>query len=64
MTYGKEIIDKGEWDDAQHAYTRPPQTGALKRYDFIEGQPYLVDEGLYLHLKGLGYLYEDEDEDD
>ena len=64
MTYGKEIIDKGEWDEQQHAYTRPPQTGALKRYDFIEGQPYKVDEGLYQHLKGLGYLYEDDDEED
>jgi hypothetical protein len=64
MTYGKEIIDEGEWDATLHGYTRPPVTGALKRYDFIEGQPYKVDEGLYVHLKGLGYLYEDDEEED
>jgi hypothetical protein len=64
MTFGKEIIDAGEYDSSLNGYTRPPVIGGLKSYNFIEGQLYKVDEGLYQHLKGLGYLYEeDEDED-
>lgn len=64
MTYGRDIIDQGEFDPALHGYTRPPVIGGLKTYSFIEGQLYKVDEGLYQHLKGLGYLYEDDEEEE
>jgi hypothetical protein len=64
MTFGKEIIDRGEFDAGLNGYTRPPVIGGLKSYSFIEGQLYKVDEGLYQHLKELGYLYEDDDEED
>jgi hypothetical protein len=63
MTFGKDVVDPGEYDEQLRTYTRAPQVGALKHYDFTEGRLYKVDEPLYLHLKELGYLY-DEDEAD
>ena len=62
MTFGREIVDPGDFTDP--ANPRMPMVGALKSYSFTEGVLYKVDEPLYQHLKGLGYLYEEDDEDD
>lgn len=56
MTFGKEIIDHGDFTDPNNP--RMPQLGALKEYNFQEGREYLVDEALYIHLRDLGYVYE------
>ena len=61
MTFGKDIIDPGDFSDPGHP--RMPMVGPLKNYDFTEGVLYRVDEPLYQHLKELGYLHE-EDEDE
>jgi hypothetical protein len=62
MTYGRDIIDAGDFSDPGNP--RMPMIGGLKTYSFIEGQLYKVDEGLYQHLKGLGYLYEDDEDEE
>ena len=62
MTFGREIIDAGDFTDPSNP--RMPIIGGLKTYNFIEGHQYKVDEALYQHLKGLGYLYEDEDDEE
>ena len=59
MTYGREIIDPGDFTDPSNP--RMPMLGGLKTYNFTEGKLYKVDEPLYLHLKDLGYLYEEDD---
>jgi hypothetical protein len=56
MTFGKEIIDPGDFSDPNNP--RMPMLGSLKTYDFKEGREYLVDENLYIHLRDLGYVYE------
>lgn len=61
MTFGREIIDPGDFSDP--ANPRMPMVGGLKSYNFIENKLYKVDEPLYQHLRELGYLYE-EDEDE
>lgn len=61
MTFGRDIIDPGDFSDPVNP--RMPMVGGLKSYNFTEGTLYKVDEPLYLHLKELGYLYE-EDEDE
>jgi hypothetical protein len=59
MTFGREIIDPGDFSDPNSP--RMPLLGGLKTYNFTEGKLYKVDEPLYLHLRDLGYLYDDED---
>lgn len=56
MTFGKEIVDHGDFTDPMNP--RMPVLGGLKRYDFQEGVEYLVDKPMYEHLKQLGYLYD------
>lgn len=55
MTFGKEIIDPGNFEDPNNP--RMPVLGSLKTYNFQEGGQYIVDEPLYIHLRDLGYLY-------
>jgi len=55
MTFGKEIIDHGDFTDPNNP--RMPVLGSLKTYNFQEGGQYIVDEPLYIHLRDLGYLY-------
>ena len=56
MTFGHEFIDEPEYDD-QGNMTRLPQIGPLWTTSFKEGEEYIVDEGVYLHLVKLGYVY-------
>jgi hypothetical protein len=60
MTFGKEIIDPGNFDDPNNP--RMPVLGSLKEYNFKEGREYMVDEPLYIHLRDLGYIYPDDSE--
>jgi len=57
MTFGKEIIDPGDFTDPNNPHM--PVLGSLKEYSFKEGRVYLVDEPLYQHLKQLEYIYDD-----
>lgn len=56
MTFGREIIDPGDISDPNSP--RMPVLGGLKTYDFKEGEEYIVDEPMYLHLSSLGYIYD------
>jgi hypothetical protein len=57
MTWGREVIQQPEYDDAG-VCTRPPILGGLKTYDFEEGVQYRVPFDLGAHLKSLGYVYD------
>jgi hypothetical protein len=56
MTFGKEVIDAGEFDDAGLC-TRLPVLGPLKMYSFEEGREYRMTPEMAGHLRQQGYLY-------
>jgi hypothetical protein len=56
MTFGRDIIDPGDLSDPDNP--RMPVLGGLKTYSFKEGEEYIVDEPLYVHLSSLGYIYD------
>ena len=56
MTFGKEVIDPGEFDDTGLC-TRPPVLGSLKMYSFEEGREYRMTPEMAGHLRQQGYLY-------
>ncbi len=57
MTWGREVIQQPEYDDAG-VCVKPAILGGLKTYDFEEGQQYKVPFELGAHLKSLGYVYD------
>ena len=56
MTFGKEVVDPGEFDETGLC-TRLPVLGSLKIYTFAEGKEYRLTPDMAEHLRGLGYLY-------
>ena len=56
MTFGKEVIDPGEFDDTGLC-TRLPVLGVLKMYTFAEGREYRMTPEMAGHLRQQGYLY-------
>jgi hypothetical protein len=57
MTFGKEILDEGEQDEHGN-WTRLPQLGGLRTYNFEEGVWYDVPTDVADHLRRIGYLWE------
>ena len=58
MTYGREVIDAGDFDVITGVFKRPPRLGNLRVLNFEEGVRYLVDKDIADHLRSLGYVYE------
>lgn len=56
MTFGREIVDPGQFDE-DGLCTRPPVLGSLKVYSFNEGEEYMATPDMASHLRSLGYLY-------
>ena len=56
MTYGKEVVDPGAFDESGLC-TRLPVLGALKMYSFEEGREYRMTPEMAGHLRAQGYLY-------
>lgn len=57
MTFGKEVLDKGEFDDKGNML-RAPVLGNLREFNFEEGRYYDVPADVADHLRFLGYVYE------
>lgn len=57
MTFGREVLSPGEYDDRGNM-VRAPILGNLKNYTFEEGRWYVVDVDLAEHLAFLGYLHD------
>ena len=57
MTFGREVVDPGEFDDTGLC-TRLPVLGALRTYSFAEGREYRLRPDMAEHLRGLGYLFD------
>lgn len=56
MTYGREVLDPGDYDNPDFNKRRPAIMGPMKFYDFNEGQLYRVHREVAEHLNNLGYL--------
>lgn len=59
MTFGHQWIDQPEYDD-NGVMVRAAGIGPLWTESFKEGEEYIIDEPLYLHLVKLGYVYGEE----
>lgn len=58
MTFGREVISKGEFSETGEMI-KPPVLGSLRTMSFEEGRWYTVDYDVYEHLLFLGYVYGD-----
>lgn len=58
MTYGREVIDPGDFDELTGVFTRAPRLGNLRILNFEEGRKYIVDKDVADHLRSLGYINE------
>lgn len=56
MTFGREVLDSGDYDNPDINLRRPAIMGPMKMYDFNEGQLYRVPKDVAEHLNNLGYL--------
>lgn len=56
MTWGREVLDSGDYDNPDLSKRRPAVMGPMKYYDFKEGQPYRVPAELANHLDEKGYV--------
>ena len=57
MTFGREVIDPGVFDEEQGRWVKAPRLGDLTSYSFEEGVRYEVSSDMADHLKELGYVY-------
>lgn len=55
MTYGREILSPGIYDE-KGIQVAGPVLGSLKNYNFERGRWYTVDKELAEHLRFLGYV--------
>lgn len=58
MTFGREVVNAGDWNDKEQRWDRAPVLGNLQVYDFEEGVRYEVSTDMADHLRRLGYVYE------
>jgi hypothetical protein len=56
MTYGREVIDAGDYDNPDLSLRRPAVMGPVKMYTFAEGQMYRVPREVAEHLNEKGYV--------
>jgi hypothetical protein len=58
MTWGREVINAGDFDYENGRWNKAPVLGGLRTYNFQEGVKYEVPKELADHLRELGYVYE------
>ena len=58
MTYGREVLYPGDFDEDEGRWKKAPRLGNLRIFNFEEGVKYLVDKDVADHLRSLGYVYE------
>lgn len=56
MTYGRKVVDPGDYDNPDLTKRRPAIMGPMNMYSFKEGQLYRVPKELADHLYNIGYL--------
>jgi hypothetical protein len=56
MTYGREVIDSGDYDNPDMSQRRPAVMGPMHMYSFAEGQMYRVPREVAEHLNDKGYV--------
>lgn len=56
MTYGREVIDPGDYHNPDPSLRRPAIMGPVKMYSFAEGQMYRVPREIAEHLNDKGYV--------
>lgn len=56
VTFGRKVIDPGDYDNPDHSLRRPAIMGPMQYYNFKEGQATRVPADLAEHLDSLGYL--------
>lgn len=56
MTFGRSVVDSGNYDDPDMSKHRPAIMGPMNYHTFKEGQAYRVPADLAEHLDSLGYL--------
>jgi hypothetical protein len=58
MTFGRDVISEGEFDETG-LMVKPPVLGGLRSFSFEEGRWYTVDTDVADHLAFLGYIYDE-----
>lgn len=56
MTFGRKVIDPGEYQDIDISKHRPAIMGPMNMYTFNEGQLYRVTKDVADHLNSIGYI--------
>lgn len=56
MTFGRTVLDPGDYDNPDINLRRPAVMGPMRYYDFSEGQLYKVTKDIAEHLDNLGYI--------
>jgi len=56
MTYGREVLDPGDYNNPDHNLRRPAIMGPVKMYSFKEGQLTRIPREVADHLNDKGYL--------
>jgi hypothetical protein len=56
MTFGRSVIDPGDYDNPDFSQRRPAVMGPMKYYDFEEGRLYRVTKDIAEHLQNIGYI--------
>ena len=56
MTYGRKVIDSGDYDNPDLSLRRPAIMGPVNMYSFAEGQLYRVPKEVAEHLNDRGYI--------
>lgn len=56
MTFGRKVLDAGDYDNPDLSLRRPAVMGPMNHYTFKEGQAVRVPADLAEHLNNLGYL--------
>jgi hypothetical protein len=56
MTYGRTVVDAGDYDNPDISLRRPSVMGPLTEYNFKEGQMYRVPREVAEHLNDKGYV--------
>lgn len=56
MTFGRIVLDPGDYDNPDLSLRRPAVMGPMRYYDFEEGRPYKVTKDVADHLNNIGYI--------
>lgn len=56
VTFGRTVLDPGDYDNPDLSKRRPAVMGPMRLYSFKEGQAQRIPADLAEHLDSLGYL--------